>query len=66
MRCLVYTNAAAMKWDAIRNHSCQVTEIAGSSSDGVDESIRNGVAGAARTLRGLEEFDMQSVIGRLS
>jgi flavin-binding protein dodecin len=55
-----------MKWDAIRNHSCQVTEIAGSSSDGVDESIRNGVAGAARTLRGLEEFDMQSVIGRLS
>lgn len=47
------------------NHTYNITEIVGSSPDGTDQAIANAVAEAARTLRNLEWFEVQSVRGKL-
>lgn len=46
-------------------HTYRIVEIVGTSPDGVDAAIRNGVARAAQTLRGLDWFEVQSVRGEL-
>ena len=43
----------------------RVTEIVGTSPDGVDQAIRNGVARAAETLRELDWFEVTQVRGHL-
>jgi flavin-binding protein dodecin len=43
----------------------RVIEIVGTSSDGIDAAIRNGLARAAETTRGLDWFEVQSVRGHL-
>jgi dodecin len=42
-----------------------VTEIVGTSPDGVDQAIRNGIAKAAQTLRNLDWFEVVEVRGHL-
>jgi dodecin len=41
----------------------KVTEIVGTSPEGVDQAIRNGVARAAETLRNLDWFEVSEVRG---
>ena len=38
-----------------------ITEIVGTSSDGIDAAIRNGVSRASRTLRNLDWFEVAEV-----
>ena len=47
------------------NHIYRVTEIVGSSQEGVDEAIRNGIARASQTLRHLDWFEVTQVRGQL-
>jgi dodecin len=47
------------------HHTYRVIEIVGSSPDGVDAAIRNGIGRAAETTRGLDWFEVQSVRGHL-
>ena len=47
-------------------HTYRVVEIVGTSPDGTDAAIRNGVRRAAKTLRGLDWFEVQSVRGELA
>lgn len=47
------------------NHTYRITEIVGSSPDGVDDAVRNGVARASRTLRNLDWFEVTQVRGQL-
>ncbi|MHA4816038.1 dodecin [Streptomyces aculeolatus] len=47
------------------DHTYRVTEIVGSSSVGVDDAVRNGVARAAQTLRNLDWFEVTQVRGQL-
>ena len=47
------------------NHTYRVTEIVGSSQEGVDEAIRNGIARASQTLRNLDWFEVTQVRGQL-
>jgi flavin-binding protein dodecin len=47
------------------DHTYRVIEIVGTSPDGVDAAIRNGLARAAKTTRGLEWFEVQSVRGHV-
>ena len=47
------------------DHIYRVIEIVGSSPDGVDAAIRNGISRAAETIRGLDWFEVQSVRGHL-
>ncbi|MCX3062784.1 dodecin [Streptomyces beihaiensis] len=47
------------------NHTYRVSEIVGSSHEGVDQAIRNGVARAAQTLRNLDWFEVTQVRGQI-
>jgi dodecin len=47
------------------NHTYRVIEIVGTSPDGVDAAIRNGLARAAETMRGLDWFEVESIRGHL-
>lgn len=44
-------------------HTYRVTEIVGTSPEGTDAAIRNGIARAARTLRHLDWFEVTQVRG---
>jgi flavin-binding protein dodecin len=47
------------------DHTYSISEIVGSSSDGVDSAIRNGIAAAAQTLRHLDWFEVKEIRGHL-
>ncbi|MGY0071387.1 dodecin [Streptomyces sp. QTS137] len=47
------------------NHTYRVTEIVGTSPDGVEQAVRNGVERASQTLRNLDWFEVTQVRGRL-
>jgi len=47
------------------DHTYRVIEIVGSSPESIDAAIRNGIARAAETMRGLDWFEVQSVRGHL-
>ncbi len=42
-----------------------VTEIVGTSSDGITEAIRNGVSRAGRTVRNLDWFEATEIRGHI-
>lgn len=46
-------------------HTYRVTEIVGTSRDGVDAAIKNGVDRASQTLRGLDWFEVTEVRGHI-
>jgi flavin-binding protein dodecin len=48
------------------NHVYRVTEIVGTSPDGIDAAIRNGIARAAQTLHGLDWFEVTDIRGQLA
>lgn len=43
----------------------RVTEIVGTSPDGVDQAIKNGVERAAKTLRHVDWFEVSQVRGHV-
>jgi flavin-binding protein dodecin len=47
------------------DHTYRVTEIVGSSPEGVDQAIRNGIARASQTLRQLDWFEVTQVRGQI-
>ncbi|MGW5127030.1 dodecin [Streptomyces sp. NPDC004069] len=47
------------------DHTYRVTEIVGSSHEGVDQAIRNAVTRASRTLRNLDWFEVTQVRGQI-
>jgi flavin-binding protein dodecin len=47
------------------DHTYKITEIVGSSPDGIDQAIRNGVARASTTLRNLDWFEVTEIRGHL-
>lgn len=69
MRCrtapLDYPSPPIAERDDMTNHTYRVIEIVGTSPDGIDAAIRNGLARAAETTRGLDWFEVQSVRGHL-
>ncbi|GAB3015177.1 dodecin [Mycobacterium bourgelatii] len=47
------------------NHTYRVIEIVGTSPDGIDAAIKSGLARAAKTMHGLDWFEVESVRGHL-
>jgi flavin-binding protein dodecin len=47
------------------NRTYRVTEIVGSSNEGVDDAIRNGIERAGQTLRHLDWFEVTEIRGHL-
>lgn len=48
------------------NHTYRVTEIVGTSPEGVDQAIRNGISRASQTLRALDWFEVTEVRGQIA
>ncbi|GAB3213219.1 dodecin [Marinactinospora thermotolerans] len=46
-------------------HTYRVTEIVGTSPEGVEKAIRNGIARASSTLRGLDWFEVTELRGHI-
>jgi flavin-binding protein dodecin len=46
-------------------HTYRVTEIVGTSKEGVDAAVRNGIRRAAETLRELDWFEVTEVRGHI-
>ena len=47
------------------NRTYRVTEIVGTSEEGVDQAIRNGIKRAAQTLRHLDWFEVTEIRGQI-
>ncbi len=47
------------------NRTYRVTEIVGTSPDGVDQAVRNGITRAAQTLRHLDWFEVTQLRGHV-
>ncbi|MCX4672069.1 dodecin family protein [Streptomyces sp. NBC_01381] len=47
------------------DHTYRVTEIVGTSHEGVDQAIRNGIDRASQTLRSLDWFEVTQVRGHI-
>jgi hypothetical protein len=47
------------------NRTYRVTEVVGTSTEGVDQAIRNGIDRAAQTLRHLDWFEVTEIRGHL-
>ncbi|MFD8759631.1 dodecin [Streptomyces mirabilis] len=47
------------------DHTYRVTEIVGTSHEGVDQAIRNGISRASQTLRNLDWFEITQVRGQI-
>ncbi len=50
----------------MQNHTYKVTEIVGSSPDGIDAAIRNGIDRAAKSLHNLDWFEVSEIRGHLA
>jgi flavin-binding protein dodecin len=49
----------------VSDRTYRIAEIVGTSPDGVDQAIRNGVERAAKTLRHVDWFEMTQVRGQV-
>lgn len=47
------------------NHTYSISEIVGTSTQGVDDAVRNGIAKASQTLRHLDWFEVKEIRGHL-
>jgi flavin-binding protein dodecin len=47
------------------NRTYRLTEIVGTSNEGVDDAIRNGIARASKTVRHLDWFEVVEVRGHI-
>ncbi|WP_317446645.1 dodecin [Streptomyces collinus] len=47
------------------NHTYRVTEIVGTSHEGLDQAIRNGISRAGQKLRNLDWFEVTQVRGQI-
>ncbi len=48
------------------DHVYRITEVVGSSPEGVQQAITNGVSRVARTVRNVEWFEVTEVRGHVS
>jgi dodecin len=48
------------------NHVYSVSEVVGTSTDGIEQAVANAVNQASRTVRNLDWFEVQSVRGRIT
>lgn len=47
------------------NRTYRVTEIVGTSTESVDQAVRNGIRRAAQTLRHLDWFEVTEIRGHI-
>jgi dodecin len=50
---------------AVANHTYRIIEIVGTSPDGVEAAIRNGLSRAGETVRHLDWFEVTEIRGQM-
>jgi flavin-binding protein dodecin len=45
------------------NHTYAITHVVGTSPDGIDQAVRNGIAKSAQSLRDLDWFKVTEIRG---
>ena len=48
------------------DHTYRVTEVVGTSTDSLQQAVRNGVSRAGETLRNLDWFEVTEIRGHLA
>lgn len=48
------------------NHVYSISEVVGTSPDGIEQAVNNAVTQAARTVRNLDLFEVVNVRGQLA
>ena len=48
------------------NRTYRVTELVGTSTEGLDSAIRNGIERAAKTLRNIDWFEVGDIRGQVA
>ena len=48
------------------DHTYKITEIVGSSPEGIDAAIRSGIGRASKTLRNLDWFEVTDIRGAMN
>jgi len=48
------------------NHVYSVSEVVGTSPDGIEQAVANAVSQASRTVRNLDWFEVESVRGQIA
>jgi len=49
----------------VANRTYRVTELVGTSNEGIDAAVRNGIERAAETLRHLDWFEVTEIRGHI-
>jgi flavin-binding protein dodecin len=49
----------------VSNRTYRISEIVGTSTEGVDDAVRNGLARAGQTLRHLDWFEVTQIRGHI-
>jgi len=66
LRPRAHADAPAVRHDGtMTNRTYRVTEIVGTSSEGVSEAVDNGIARASETLRHLDWFEVVGIRGHI-
>lgn len=47
------------------DHTYRITDIVGTSHEGIDQAIRNGISRASQTIRNLDWFEVVEVRGQI-
>lgn len=50
---------------SMANHTYSISEVVGTSPDGVDAAVRNAISQASKTLRNLDWFEVREIRGHL-
>jgi dodecin len=59
------TDPSTERRGIVANRTYRVTEIVGTSTDNVEDAVRNGVRRASETLRHLDWFEITEVRGQI-
>jgi flavin-binding protein dodecin len=51
---------------AMSDQTYAITHVVGTSSEGLDQAIRNGIAAARKSVRNLDWFEVDEIRGHLS
>ena len=57
--------AVPMMRSTMADHTYSVSEIVGTSTEGVDDAIKNAIGTASQTLRNLDWFEVKEIRGHL-
>src|SRR5687768_11712433 len=59
------TPSSVLRRHLVSSRTYRVTEIVGTSPEGIDQAVRNGIERAARTLRHVDWFEVTQVRGHV-